>query len=106
MIRALPLAAAALMLAACEPGMPPTPPDLPGTYPPTDLPFFGSGYRFVGDYCGRIGEDAYTAQFLDDAADLVGCPEDAENLGVFVIDTGAVEVARRDGYILYSVPRR
>lgn len=72
---------------------------------PTALPFFGDGYRFDGDACRRLGEDAYTNQFLDDAADLVGCPEDLENLGVFVIDTGAQEVARRDGYVLYSVPR-
>lgn len=102
MIRALPLFAA-LLLAACTPEPPPGP---PGLYPPTTLPFFGSGYRFDGDYCRRIGEDDYTNQFLGDASDLVGCPEDAENLGVFVIDTGAMEVARRDGYILYSVPVR
>jgi hypothetical protein len=72
----------------------------------TSLPLFGDGYRFSGDACLRVGEDAYTNQFLDDAADLVACPEDLENLGVFVTDTGAQEVARRDGYILYSVPIR
>ncbi|MEP1933887.1 MAG: hypothetical protein ABJI96_06650 [Paracoccaceae bacterium] len=70
------------------------------------LPFFGDGYRFKGDACLRVGEDNYTNQFLDDSADLVGCPEGLENLGVFVIDYNAVEVARRDGYVLYSVPRR
>lgn len=86
-----------LLIAACTP--------VPATAPPS-LPFFGNGYRFDGDACRRLGEDAYTNQFLDDAADLVGCPADLENLGVFVIDTGAQEVARRDGYILYSVPLR
>jgi hypothetical protein len=86
-----------LFLIACTPASEP---------PATDLPFFGDGYRVAGDACRRIGEDDYTNQFLDDAADLVGCPEDAENLGVFVTDTGAIEVARRDGYILYSVPTR
>ncbi len=86
-----------LLIAACTP--------VPGTTA-SSLPFFGNGYRFDGDACRRLGEDAYTNQFLDDAADLVGCPEDLENLGVFVIDTGAQEVARRDGYILYSVPLR
>ncbi len=88
---------AALFLAACE--------TAPTTAPST-LPFFGDGYRFTGDACRRIGEDAYTNQFLDDSADLVGCPADLENLGVFVIDFNAQEVARRDGYVLYSVPRR
>lgn len=87
----------AVLLAACTP----TP------EPVTDgLPLFGDGYRFKGDICRRVGEDDFTNPFLDDAADLVACPEDAENLGVFVIDTGAQEVARRDGYVLYSVPVR
>ena len=72
----------------------------------TGLPFFGDGYRAEGDQCRRIGENEFTNQFLDDAADLVGCPVDMENLGVFVTETGAVEVGRKDGYILYSVPLR
>jgi len=91
----LPLTAAALLAACAQPE------PITGS-----LPVFGDGYRFKGDVCLRVGEDDFTNQFLDDAADLVACPEDAENLGVFVIDTGAVEVARRDGYILYSVPVR
>lgn len=70
------------------------------------LPFFGTGYRFKGDACRRVGENAVTNRFLSDAADLVGCPEDLENLGVFVIDTGAREVARTGGYVLFSVPVR
>jgi hypothetical protein len=70
------------------------------------LPFFGDGYRFKGDVCRRLGEDGFTQEFLDDAADLVGCPADAENLGVFVIDTNALEVARRGGYVIYTVPTR
>ena len=90
-------ALAAFAVVACTPEPDPT---------PEPLPFFGDGYRFEGDACRRIGEDAYTNQFLDDAADLIGCPEDLENLGVFVTDSGAVEVARRDGFILYSVPIR
>ncbi|MDW4497350.1 hypothetical protein R5H30_05100 [Sulfitobacter sp. D35] len=69
------------------------------------LPFFGTGYRFMNDSCRRLGEDDYTNQFLDDSADLVGCPEDMENLGVFVTDTGAIEVDRREGFVIYSVPR-
>ena len=90
------LAATALALSACAPE------PITGT----TLPFFGDGYRVMGDPCRRIGEDGFTNQFLDDAADLVGCPADMENLGVFVTETGAKEVALIDGYRLYSVPRR
>lgn len=89
---------ACLAIAACTPQ--------PETATQDPLPFFGDGYRFDGDACRRVGENAFTNQFLDDAADLVGCPEDLENLGVFVLDTGAVEVARVDGTVLYSVPFR
>ena len=87
-----------VLLAACAPA--------PEPVTGTSLPLFGDGYRFKGDICRRVGEDDFTNQFLDDAADLVACPEDAEKLGVFVIDTGAIEVARRDGFVLYSVPFR
>ena len=96
MIRPFPLLAA-LALTACAPT--PTPPE-------TTLPFFGNGYRADGDPCRRIGEDDFTNQFLDHTADLVGCPRDTENLGVFITETGAVEVARKDGYVLYSIPRK
>ena len=87
---------ALLATAACDPMTPPADP----------LPIFGDGYRADGDPCRRVGENDYTHQFLDDAADLVACPEDMENLGVFVLDTGGVEVARTQGYVLYSVPVR
>lgn len=93
-MRTIVLTATALALAACSP------------FPETTLPFFGDGYRADGDLCRRIGEDAFTVQFLDDAADLVGCPQDMENLGVFVTETGAKQVALIDGYLLYSVPTR
>ncbi|WP_299986920.1 hypothetical protein [uncultured Ruegeria sp.] len=96
-MRCVILAVTALSLSACVSNQ---------TVADTDLPFFGDGYRDEGDQCRRIGEDDFTNQFLDDAADLVGCPEDMENLGVFIIDTGAVEVGRKDGFILYSVPVR
>ena len=91
-----------LILCALLAGCAPMPEPVSGTA----LPLFGDGYRFKGDICRRVGEDDFTNAFLDDAADLVACPEDAENLGVFVIDTGAIEVARRDGFVLYSVPVR
>ncbi|MGJ5618330.1 hypothetical protein [Sulfitobacter sp. MF3-043] len=88
--------AALLALTACTP----EPAPVTGS-----LPFFGDGYRFKGDACRRLGESPETAEYLDHTADLVGCPEGLENLGVFVTDSGAQEVARQDGYILYSVPR-
>lgn len=72
----------------------------------TDLPIFGDGYRADGDQCRRVGESDATGEFLDDAADLVACPEDMENLGLFAIETGGIEVARIDGFVLYSVTFR
>ncbi|MDJ0860309.1 MAG: hypothetical protein QNJ03_14570 [Dinoroseobacter sp.] len=94
-------------LAACAQ----TPPDPAFELPPETvtsepLPFFGDGYRAPGDLCRRIGENAYTNQFLDDAADFVGCPEDMEALGGFVTETGAIPVGRAQGFVLFSVPRR
>lgn len=83
-------------LVACEPTTTKTTVELP----------FGAGYPIAEDLtrCRIVGENDYTNQYLDDQAVLVGCPADAENLGVFVIDTGAQEVDRVGPYILYSVP--
>jgi hypothetical protein len=86
------------LLAACMP--------MPAPEPVTDLPFFGTGYRAEGDQCRRVGENDFTNQFLDDAADLVGCPADMENLGVFVTETGAILVATVGDTNLYTVPLR
>jgi hypothetical protein len=86
------------LLAACSP--------MTDVGPAADLPFFGNGYRAEGDQCRRVGENAFTNQFLDDAADLVGCPADMENLGVFVTETGANLVATVGTTNLYSVPLR
>lgn len=86
-----------LMLAACAPVPDPT-------LGPEPLLFLG-GYRDPADPCRRIAENSTSVIYLDDQADLVGCPEGAENLGVFVTETGAMEVARIQGTILYSVPR-
>lgn len=85
---------ATLMLSACDPVVPASEP----------LPFFGNGYRAEGDQCRRVGENDFTNQFLDDSADLVGCPADYEGLGVFVADTGGVQVGAVPGYVLFSVP--
>lgn len=93
----VPLLAALPVLAACA--SEPAPQE-------TTLPFFGDGYRFEGDACRRLGESPLTQDYLDHTADLVGCPEDLENLGVFVTDTGAREMARMQGYVILSVPIR
>ncbi|MEO3413854.1 hypothetical protein AAFO92_04245 [Roseovarius sp. CAU 1744] len=85
----------ALLVAACA----------PEPRPEADLPFV-RGYRAPADQCQLVGESAATVNYLDDAADLVGCPEDYEGVGVFVTETGAQEVARVQGYILFSVPVR
>ncbi|NDR59647.1 hypothetical protein [Aliiruegeria sabulilitoris] len=76
------------------------------TEPPAgqSLPLMG-GYRDPADQCVRVGENAFTNQFLDHTADLVGCPVGYEGTGVFVTETGGVLVAQADGYELYSVPR-
>ena len=94
-MRSLPLLPLALMACTPEPAAPPT---------ETTLPFFGTGYRAEGDPCRRLGESADTIDYLDHTADLVGCPENMENLGAFVTETGALEVARQDGYVIYSIP--
>jgi hypothetical protein len=102
------LTAAALMLVACTETAPDAPPAMelpPETVTSEPLPFFGDGYRAPGDMCRRIGENGFTNQFLDHTADFVGCPEDMENLGVFVEDTGAVAVGRTQGTVLFSIPR-
>lgn len=93
----LPLIALGL-LAACETKTVYSP-------PATDLPLFGDGYRADGDQCRRVGESAATVEYLDHTADLVACPEDYEGLGVFMTETGGTEVARIDGWVLFSVSR-
>lgn len=90
------LASVAFVLTACDPISP--------AVMTTSLPFFGDGYRAEGDQCRRVGENDFTGQYLDHTADLVGCPADMENLGVFAIDTGGVQVAETEGYVLFSVP--
>jgi len=70
--------------------------------PPEPLPLLG-GYRDPADQCVRVGENNFTNQFLDDSADLVGCPGDYEGIGVFVTETGAVQVGEAQGYSLFSV---
>ncbi len=94
-MRPIALLTGAAVLAACAPRS--GPPDEPV------LLLFG-GYRDPADSCRIAGETPFTSPFLDHTRDLVACPEGAENLGVFVTETGATEVARTGGYILFSNP--
>ena len=97
----------AVLLAGCAAPSDSVAFDLPPETNTSDpLPFFGEGYRGPGDDCRRIGENAYTNQFLDDAADFVGCPEAMDGLADFVSETGAVPVGRTQGTVLFSVRRR
>ena len=97
---------AALLLAACTiDSTPPSSNPPAGARPPADVPLFGPGFRGEGDLCRRAGESAFTNQFLGDASDLVACPPGTDP-GLFAFETGGREVARRDGWILFTVPRR
>jgi len=76
-----------------------------GTAPPSQLALFGPGYPNEGDPCRRAGESGFTGQYLDDAADLVGCPPGIDP-GLFAFTYNARQVARLEGWYLFSVPRR
>lgn len=89
---------ATLLLTACRPAAP----GAPRAGLETTLPLM-VGHRDADDICRRVGEDAYTNRFLDDTADLVACP--AGVAGPSGRDSAA-RVATKDGWVLFSVPRR
>ncbi len=66
---------------------------------PASLTVVGDGYPGPGAPCRRIGESAATADFLDDSADLVGCPSAAE-----AAKLGGKVLSEIDGVTLVSVP--
>lgn len=68
--------------------------------------YFVRGYRSENDPCKLTGETAFTNQFLDDSADLVSCPTGHEGGSELIDSRRAVVVAQKDGYTLYTVPRR
>lgn len=68
---------------------------------PSSLRPFGEGYPSVGDLCRRLAESPATNNYLDDSADLVGCPTEAaaKQLGGRIVGVVA-------GITLVSVPTR
>jgi hypothetical protein len=91
------------VLGACG-GPQPAPLSAPPTGSSNDLLLL-SGYRSDKDPCKITGETASTNDFLDHTRDLVSCPENHEAIDVFLATHAAIEVARIDGYILFSVSR-
>ena len=96
---------AVLLLASCSSGGPSISHPGSAARPPADIPLFGAGFRSEGDLCRRAGESAFTGQFMGAGADLVACPPGTDPR-LFFHETGGTEVARRDGWILFTVPHR
>ena len=66
---------------------------------PASLAPFGEGYPDVGNACRRLGESSAVIDYLDDSADLVGCPTEGDAAAL----DGTV-VATIDGVTIVSVP--
>jgi len=102
------ISAVALLLTACEAPMPrgEAMQTEPRRSPESGALFLFDGYRATDDPCRRVGETAATVNLLDDAADLVGCPESSSEDADFAAQFGVTPIAVIDGIRLYSIPRR
>jgi hypothetical protein len=101
------LVIAAAVLSACgskdnassDPNVPPPGASAEPIPFPASLTVVGDGYPNSGDACRRIGESAATVDWLDDSADLVGCPTDADAKAL-----GGRIVGNVEGISIVSVP--
>jgi hypothetical protein len=69
----------------------------PTATPVAPLPFFGEGYPAAGDPCRRLGENDFTRNWLDDARDLIACPE-GPAANTMAAKPGAVDLGSQDGF--------
>ncbi|WP_406644545.1 hypothetical protein QEZ52_11780 [Aliisedimentitalea scapharcae] len=82
-----------------------TGPALAESEPDPDLVFV-RGYRGPADGCKLVGESAFSADFLDDAADLVACPTGSAAMESLMAETGAQMVTQTNSFTLFSLPYR
>lgn len=92
---------AALSLAGCIE----TAPEIAISEPDPDL-IFVRGYRDSVDKCQLVGESAFTADFLDDAADLVACPTGSAAMASLMAETGAAIITQTNSFTFFSIPYR
>jgi len=70
--------------------------------PDPDLSFVRS-HGFASDPCQLTGETDFTAEFLDDASDIVTCPTGDPAARSLVSDNGAIVVTQTNSFTLYAV---
>jgi hypothetical protein len=92
---------AAISLAACVE----TAPEIAISEPDPDLVLV-RGYRGPADDCKLVGESAFTADFLDDAADLVACPTGSDAMASLMAETGAAIITPTTSFSRFSLPSR
>lgn len=73
---------------------------------PAELRILGNGFPKAGDPCRRLGESALTADYLDDSAQLVGCPGAATDgaTAALVTELGGKVVGATGGVTFVSIP--